>query len=130
MFAPERFADTAPTDTETVRLGYAKDLARVETKSLTVMLRLSASCAGWAAPPSAAEFYEAVRASDAIANRRRLGRCPPPATTLVQHRRYRAVLSDDGGFQLHVSPHAATMTGIPQDGNLMQRTLLKAATVG
>ena len=31
----------------------------------------------------------------AIANRRRLGRCPPPATTLVQHRRYRAVLSDD-----------------------------------
>ena len=36
----------------------------------------------------------------------------------------RAVLSDDGGFQLHVSPHAATMTGIPQDGNLIQRTLL------
>ena len=61
----------------------------------------------------------------AIANRRRLGRCPPPATTLVQHRRYRAVLSDDGGFQLHVSPHAATMTGIPQDGNLIQRTILR-----
>ena len=29
----------------------------------------------------------------AIANRRRLGRCPQPATTLVQHRRDRAVLS-------------------------------------
>ena len=40
---PKRFADTVPTDTETVRLGYAKDLARVEAKSLTVMLRLSAS---------------------------------------------------------------------------------------
>ena len=37
----------------------------------------------------------------------------PPATTLVQHRRYRAVLRDDGGFQLHVSPHAASMTGTP-----------------
>ena len=61
---PERFADTAPTDTETVRLGYAKDLARVEGKSLTVMLRLSGSCAGWAEPPSAAEFYDAVRASE------------------------------------------------------------------
>ena len=36
----------------------------------------------------------------AIANRRRLGCCPQPATTLVQHRRDRAVLSDDGGFQL------------------------------
>ena len=42
----------------------------------------------------------------AIANRRRLGGCPPPATTFVQHRRYRAVFGDDGGFQLHVSPHA------------------------
>ena len=66
----------------------------------------------------------------AIANRRRLGRCPPPATTLVQHRRYRAVLSDDGGFQLHVSPHAATMTGIPQDDNLIQRTLLRVVGMG
>ena len=64
----------------------------------------------------------------AIANRRRLGRCPPPATTLVQHRRYRAVLSDDGGFQLHVSPHAATMIGTPQDDNLIQHTLLSPLT--
>lgn len=67
---PESFADTSPTDTETVRLGYAKDLVRVEAKSLTVMLRLSASCAGWSEPPSAAEFYDAVRASEPTGRQR------------------------------------------------------------
>ena len=60
-----------------------------------------------------------------VADRRRFGRCPPPATTLVQDRRDRAVLCDDGGFQLHVSPHAASMAGIYKDGNLIQRTLLR-----
>ena len=59
-----------------------------------------------------------------IANRGRLGCRPQPATTLVEHRRDRAVLADDGGFQLQVSPHAASMTGTAQDGNLIPLTVL------
>ena len=64
----------------------------------------------------------------AVANGQRLGRRPPPATALVQHRRYRGVLRDDGGFQLHVSPHAASMTGTQQRGNLIQRSILRVGT--
>ena len=61
--APERFADTTSTDEECLRLGYGKDLEQVGPKSRTVMLRLATSCAGWTARPTAAEFYEAVRAA-------------------------------------------------------------------
>ena len=68
--APERFADTTASDEEALRLGYGKDLAQVGAKSVTVMLRLSASCAGWSDPPTAAEFHDAVRAPEPTARQR------------------------------------------------------------
>ena len=40
---PEHFADTAANDEETLRLGHGNDLTQVGPKSVTVMLRLSAS---------------------------------------------------------------------------------------
>lgn len=68
--APEHFADTAANDEETLRLGHGNDLTQVGPKSLTVMLRLSASCTGWRDPPTAAEFHEAIRTPEPNARQR------------------------------------------------------------
>ena len=68
--APERFADTIASDEETLRLGYGKDLTQVAAKSVTIMLRLSASCAGWRDPPTAAEFHDALRAPEPTVRQR------------------------------------------------------------
>ena len=77
-------------------------------------------------PSKAEPVADDTSAVSAIANRNRLGFCLPPATTLVQQWRYRAVRGDDGGFPLHVAPHAASMTETAQDGNLIPHTLLIA----
>ena len=58
---PGGFANAAPTEDETLRLGNAKDMARTGPNSLTVMLRLASSCAGWPKRPTAREFYDAIR---------------------------------------------------------------------
>ena len=68
--APERFADAIASDEETLRLGYSKDLVQVGAKSVAIMLRLSASCAGWKDPPTAAEFHDAVRAPEPTVRQR------------------------------------------------------------
>ena len=60
LLPPEHFADTAPTDEETLRLGSARDLVQVGAESAVVALRLSASCSGWEDPPTAAEFHGAL----------------------------------------------------------------------
>ena len=67
---PEHFADTAANDEETLRLGHGNDLTQVGPKSVTVMLRLSASCAGWRDPPTAAEFHDAIQAPEPNARQR------------------------------------------------------------
>ena len=68
--APERFADTVASDEETLRLGGGNDLRHVGPNSVTIMLRLSTSCAGWTDPPTAAEFHDAVRAPEPTARQR------------------------------------------------------------
>ena len=68
--APERFADTVASDEETLRLGGGNDLRHVGPNSVTIMLRLSTSCAGWRDPPTAAEFHDAVRAPEPTARQR------------------------------------------------------------
>ncbi len=58
----EAFADTAPTEDETRRLGNARSKNETGRNSLTIRMRLASSCAGWAERPTNAEFYDAVRA--------------------------------------------------------------------
>ena len=55
----------------------------------------------------------------AVADGKRLGRRPPPATALVQHRSDHGILRNQGRFQLDVSLHASSMAGKPAGGKLV-----------
>ena len=60
----------------------------------------------------------------AIADGHGLRRRPPSATALVQHGCHRDVFRNDGGLQLHVPLHAASMSEKPRDSNLILVTVL------
>ena len=62
LLPAKRFAATVATDEETLRLGNSSDLAEVGAKSVTIMLQLAGTCAGWKKPPTGEEFHIAVRA--------------------------------------------------------------------
>ena len=60
LLPPEAFPDTRPDPVEREALDGIPATA-TGANSRSVRVRLASSCAGWPAPPSAAEFYCAVR---------------------------------------------------------------------
>ena len=51
---------------------------------------------------------------------------PPATTTLVEHRRHRDVLLNNGRFQTQVPLHTASMAGTLKDSNLSCGNILTA----
>ena len=59
----DAFDDRRPTAALRAECGIERRADELGRRSRTVARRIASSCAGWAKPPAAAEFYDALRAA-------------------------------------------------------------------